>query len=403
MKSNAIVRIVLLSLAILVLLGILLAGLGLQFGWIALRNSPLFNWGWGGISGGTVSQSGSVSAADVRDLKIEWAAGSVTIRPEDTDEITFFETESDRPMVWKQTGDKLAIQFCEHWSWGISGFRKDLVITVPLDWECRDLEIDAASAQVDVRGLCFRNVEIDTASGVCTFENCQVDKLDLDTASGDVYFSGTLNVLDCDAASASCEIALSNVPSRINMDGMSGDLDLTLPDDAGFSAGVDAMSGRFTSDFPTTVSNGRYVCGNEACRIDVDGMSGDVYIRRHGTSNSTVCTIPGCTDQSHNHGVDCNVPGCTDQSHNHSTVCTIPGCTDQSHNHGVDCNVPGCTDRSHNHSTVCTIPGCTDQSHNHGVDCNVPGCTDRSHNHSTVCTIPGCTDRDHDHGGLHHN
>ena len=51
----------------------------------------------------------------------------------------------------------------------------------------------------------------------------------VDTASGNIYFEGTLNALDCDAASASCEIVVNNVPEYIEMEMASGDLNLTLP------------------------------------------------------------------------------------------------------------------------------------------------------------------------------
>lgn len=44
---------------------------------------------------------------------------------------------------------------------------------------------------------------------------------------------------------------LENVPNLIKMDSMSGDLTLTLPEGAGFTVSLDAMSSDFSSDFPT--------------------------------------------------------------------------------------------------------------------------------------------------------
>lgn len=229
-------------------------------------------------------------AEGLREIEIAWAAGSITIEPADVDRILVEETEASDPkytMICKTSGDKLFIRFCDDDLLG-RGFgihlgedlSKDLTILVPMNFTLDSLEVDAASATMHVKNLVIREVDFDGASGTCDFENCVVDQLDLDTASGDVSFSGTLKVLDCDAASASVRAILDNVPNRIDMDSMSGDLDLTLPDYAGFTLSMDAMSSDFISDFETTVRNKNYICGDGSCRISMDAMSGDVYIRK---------------------------------------------------------------------------------------------------------------------------
>lgn len=289
MKTNAIVRIILFSLAILVLLGILAVGLGVgmyMFTGNVFSDSVYHIEMDDQISGGTVASVGSVDASQIRQLEIEWVSGSITIEPsENTDQITFSETEQTEDkykMVWKQSGDKLSIQFCEtKVFFGISIDRsKDLVITVPQDWICNELSFEVASADVEIRDLSIREVEFDGASGVCSFENCSVDKLDVDTASGDIEFRGTLQQLDCDAASANCVVEVTNVPRQININTASGDLDLTLPESCGFTVSMDAMSSDFTSDFPTTTVNGNHVYGDGSCRINIEAMSGDVTIRK---------------------------------------------------------------------------------------------------------------------------
>lgn len=294
MKTNAIVRIILFSLAILVLLGILIAGLAFRHYSFNFRSFPGYIRGNSAENGGTVSQSGSVEASLVHNIEIDWAAGSITVQPGDTDKIIFSETEvreENLKMVWKQSGDKLVIQFRkDNFNWNGFNFgsdlSKDLIVTVPRDWNCKELDLDAASAKVKVSELTIEKVDMDTASGICTFENCNVDEIDFDTASGNVYFSGTLNTLNCDSASASCTVVLTNVPKRINMNGVSGDLDITLPENCGFSASVDSVSGRFTSDFPTTVSGGHYTYGDGSCRIGISAVSGNLYIQKCGESDA---------------------------------------------------------------------------------------------------------------------
>lgn len=236
-----------------------------------------------------VKQTGSVGSADpaaIREIKIEWISGSVTVEPGDVQEITFLESGNGTDkyaMVWKQSGDELVIQYSKDSS--IAGFglhfgdgSKDLTVTVPRGWVCDSLELDTASTDLTVRDMIIREMEIDSASGTAKFENCTVSSLDVDTASGDVTFTGSLSELDFEAASASFTGVLENVPDQVNMDSMSGGLTLTLPEDAGFTVSLDAMSSDFSSDFSTVKKNKSYVCGDGHCKIDVDAMSGDVSI-----------------------------------------------------------------------------------------------------------------------------
>ena len=236
-----------------------------------------------------VNQTGSVGSTDpaaIREIKIEWISGSVTVEPGDVQEITFLESGNGTDkyeMVWKQSGDELVIQYSKDSS--IAGFglhfgdgSKDLTVTVPRGWVCDSLELDTASAGLTVRDMIIREMEIDSASGTAKFENCTVSSLDVDTASGDVTFTGSLSELDFEAASASFTGVLENVPDQVNMDSMSGGLTLTLPEDAGFTVSLDAMSSDFSSDFPIVKKNKSYVCGDGHCKIDVSAMSGDVSI-----------------------------------------------------------------------------------------------------------------------------
>lgn len=296
MKTNAIIRIIAWSLVIVVLLGVLFVfTLGKSFflKGIVLGSSPEASKAAVSLEEAAMhvnapGESIEIDADQIRDLNIVWAAGKILIQPADVPSIEISETEVEdakHAMLWKVSGNKLTIRFQEDTTLGFGinigdALNKDLTILVPKDWKCGTLEIDAAAADLEVSGLEIKEVEFDGASGVCEFNNCVVDQLDLDTASGNVTFTGSLDVLDCDAASANVIAVLENIPSRIDMDSMSGDLDLTLPENAGFTVTMDGMSSEFDSDFETSIKNGKYVCGDGSCRISVDGMSGDVIIRK---------------------------------------------------------------------------------------------------------------------------
>lgn len=278
MNGNMI-RILLYALAIILLVTVLCVGI--------FNNTGILN----NVSthgAGTESSSGTADASTVKEIHVDWASGTIVIQPGDTTEITFSETysgEQAKPMSWKQVGEELTIQFSASsvniFSFGVNvDTGKDLVITVPRDWNCRELELDVASADVQIKDMTIGEMIFDGASGNCSMENCTVTKLDIDTASGDVTFSGTLTTLDYDGASANFTAVLSNTPNSLEMDAASGDLDITLPEDCGFTAEIEALSGDFVSDFPTVTRNGCHIYGDGRCQITVEGMSGDVTVRK---------------------------------------------------------------------------------------------------------------------------
>lgn len=281
MKRNAIIRIIAWTISLVILVGVLVAGMN----WFRPFTSPLGESEIIPVESYGKFGSATVISDDIQEIEIDWVSGNIRLVPANVTSIEVSESTVDDAkyaMVCKQEGGTLEIDYCKNTTLKDLKnlkFSKDLTILVPLDWSGRALQVDAASAKLSVEDLTIREVEVDTASGTCQFDHCTVDTLNVDTASGDVYFEGSLNRLDCDSASASVQAVLDNVPSEIDMDTASGSVELVLPKDAGFVVNMDTMSGKFDSDFPYSAKNGVYVSGDGACRIDMSSMSGKVSIR----------------------------------------------------------------------------------------------------------------------------
>lgn len=278
MKRNAIFRIILFSFLAVVLVGVLISGIALkkyQMPGIVVRKS---------FDAPEVSGN-KFNAGEIDRLKIEWAAGSIVLVPVEGNKISITEEllGGDESMVLKKDGSTLYVQYCEGAvgiSFGSGSLKKNLYITVPQDWECKELEIDAASATVQVENLTIEEVESSTASGAHTFTNCQVGTLKMETVSGDLNFTGTLEKLDFNGVSAQLDLALTNAPKSIELESVSGDLNLTLPESCGFTVDKDTVSGRFSSELPTTEQNGKIVYADGHCEIEVEGVSASVHIRK---------------------------------------------------------------------------------------------------------------------------
>lgn len=279
MKQNAIIRLILFAILAVVLAGMLFSGIALkkyQTPSVVVRES---------FDAPEVCEY-KFSAGEIDRLKIEWAAGNIVLVPVEGDEISVTEEllGGDKTMVLKKDGSTLYVQYCEGAvgiSFGVgNNLKKNLYITVPQDWNCKELEIDAASATVQGEYLTIQELASSTASGTHTFTNCQVGTMKMETVSGNFSFSGTLEKLDFNGVSAQLDLVLTNEPKSIKLESVSGDLNLTLPEGCGFTLDKDTVSGRFSSELATTEENGKIVHGDGGCEIEVEGVSSSVYIRK---------------------------------------------------------------------------------------------------------------------------
>ena len=279
MKKSIIARIAVYALLVLILAGLLIGGL-------CSPGIPMFSFRGSSYSGDeTESHQGSVSASQVRDLDISWASGSITVVPGDTDEIRFSETEtSGHTMVWHVSDETLVIEFSDRiFSFGFrpGKAKKDLTVTVPRNWIGGNIEIDAASTEVQISGLTFDGLDIDGASNRASLTDCTVHDVTLDGASNRLRFEGSLEELDSDGASNDCTLILTNHVKEIEMDGVSSRLTLTAPEDFGFTVDADGLSFDFSSDFEVIRHSKNHIpSGDGRCLISVDGVSTSLEILR---------------------------------------------------------------------------------------------------------------------------
>ena len=257
MKRNAIARIVIYSVLALVLTGILVAVLAFDGFMLPL-----------GSSGGTaVEGEVSLDAAEIHSLRIEWAAGSVQILAADTDRITVSEVrpnDSKYPMTYQISGNTLKLDYgVKSISFGMNQMqKKDLLVVVPLDWVCQELEIDGASLDITITDL-------------------TVGTLKLDGASCDLDFSGSVDEVSIDGASTDATLRCGNRVDSIDVDGASCSLEVFLPKDCGFLVEMDGLSCDFHSDLSGVSQGGDYSYGDRHCKIDVDGISCDVTVKEN--------------------------------------------------------------------------------------------------------------------------
>lgn len=269
MKRNAIARIILYSIIAVVLSGLLLGGLAKDFWGIHL-----------GIGGTTVEGEVTFESSVIENIEIDWAAGSVLIKAADTDSITVSEVapENSKYKMTYQISDNhtLKLDYASgtfsigFGNWSLPS--KDLIITVPQDWICGELEIDGAALEIQVDGF-------------------EIQKIDLDGAGISLRFNGTFQELNCDGAGCKLELTSFCCPTAIDLDGAGCELALVLPFRAGFQVDTDGLGCSFQSDLPYSVNDGCYIYGDKQCKINVSGLGCSVTIEEAALGSNAYAII----------------------------------------------------------------------------------------------------------------
>lgn len=202
----------------------------------------------------------------VEDIEINWVSGKVNIMRHDSDDVILTE-EADRTlpekkqMHWLLDGKTLRVQYIASGERSTTNMKKGLTVMIPNDLSLDDVSINAVSASVEAEALQADKLKINTVSGWVDAECERVNEVEANTVSG------TLS------------LAFDRAPEKITAGSVSGDVSIVLPEDTGFRAELDSVSG----DVKSSLSMERkdkdlYVCGDEGCRIDVNTVSGDLSI-----------------------------------------------------------------------------------------------------------------------------
>lgn len=251
----------------------------------------------------------AAQADSIDSIDIDWIAGDVEVVRGDTNEISIEETSSyeiteENAMRYSLDGSTLKITagkdyaFFNLFSFGSSGLNKNLTVTIPKDKSLDALDIDAASADINIDGAAEINeVRADTASGCIGIYNVTGEKAEVNTASGNIVIDSKFESINTENISGQTEITanckkldMSSVSGEVNAtvgketasidaESVSSNINVTLPKSiAGFTADYETVSGKFSSDFEGKSYDGKFVNGDGTLKIDLQTVSGNITI-----------------------------------------------------------------------------------------------------------------------------
>ena len=264
------------------------------------------------------------ASAPVKELDIRWAAGTVYIQSWTGDRIQFqeyahAELNERSAMLAEYQDDKLSISYRSDYSGtslrNVKG-DKYLVVLLP-DGMLEELDIETASADVQLLGLEQGDLDVSTASGDISATECYTQSADLNTISGDIALSdlytagldlgttsgdlyGTVTADSLEAGSISGDITLTSsemlesaslrttsgyirlnledtAVQSIDLHSVSGDISLGLPFDLGFALKYSTVSGSLNcAGFEMLQQDGKRIYNGGGCEITAETVSGNL-------------------------------------------------------------------------------------------------------------------------------
>ena len=290
------VKITLIVAAVLVGLGLCIAVVGVLMGGRIsdLRNTYYDGREWhhgdaldGSYTGGEIR----VPAESITALSIDWVAGDVKIMVTDGEEIVVTE-HADRGIpeeyaLCLETDNTLRIRYSND-VWGIDMPEKDLTVLLPrtVAENLTAVDLSGVSADFAVGKLTVRDAfSFDTTSGKLEMQsmNAPQAKATVSSVSGNVELDGSFREVKAGSTSGEIDLMLRNAPAAVEVSTVSGEVDVELPAGTGFTLDYSTVSGELECDFPLTKSvDGKYVCGDGACRMEIGTTSGSLSVERLG-------------------------------------------------------------------------------------------------------------------------
>lgn len=156
----------------------------------------------------------SVPAEGVSSLSIAWIAGAVEIVPVSGDEIKISETcenslDDETALCWRVENGRLEIKYSA---------RRDelpvkyLRIELPETVEFEDVAVDMTTSGVSAEGLTVKKLTVGSVSGNLIFRNCTVGTVVAETVSGEV------------------QIGMRNADAKLKINTVSGNVSLLVPE-----------------------------------------------------------------------------------------------------------------------------------------------------------------------------
>ncbi len=278
MKRRIIARIVIWSLVAvfsICALGFGLADEQLSFGFISAYYEDSEDY--------SVAQGRAEISKHISNIEINWMNGIVSVDTHSGDYIIISEhgaTDEDSRMRFLVRGSTLTIQSRKSERFMFDNpEEKTLVVLIPqaMAENLTELSIESLSGSIKIANIKSERLFIESVDAEISVSEVVSRHLDVETVNADAEISGTFESIDAESVSGNVIIKNSVCPS-ISSDFVSGELKIYVPRESSFTASVDSVSGRFSTEFDFTRRMNGYVVNGGEKSFDFETISGDVFV-----------------------------------------------------------------------------------------------------------------------------
>ena len=209
------------------------------------------------------------AASEVDDLSIDWLSDSVTIEVYDGEELVISETSdkalNDSTTMYYYLNAKGTLNI----NYGKPGVRlkgencpnKHLLVRVPQTMRLEDVEVNGLGHHLVMNGVRCEGLELNAVSDKITLNECEVDNIEINSVTANV------------------EATFSKMPKEMELNNVSGETVLWVPEDAGITLEMEGMMSDFHSQLPVVSKWNKKIIGNGACKIECNSVSGELDIK----------------------------------------------------------------------------------------------------------------------------
>ncbi len=236
------------------------------------------------IGDGTIPQEG------IKALEIDWIDGEIEILVCEDAYPSITETSKDElpesaRLRWMiDDMGTLHIKYRES-SYYFSGNarKKKLTVRLPavLAENLSQIDLSVVSSNVMIKNMSAERLELESVSGNFIAEECRFGELDAELVSGAfVCNSPVTRSFDVETTSGTVLLMSDVCPAQINVESVSGEVKLTLPETTGMTLSFETVSGRFINGLGLSQSGNRFVSGDGSVPIRVETTSGDLFLEK---------------------------------------------------------------------------------------------------------------------------
>ena len=266
------------------------------------------NWGWNIFSirnwfDGSFSPTNtetietSYSEDSIKDIEVELVSSSLKVMVGSVSKVTVKITTNlpeERRPVAKLDGNTLSVKTPKNVinNFNLGQYKTNVEITVPSSFNkssrasSRDIKLSTVSGSITVKEITADSFDVEAVSGSIKLLDIVAESVDTDTVSGSTTLEGKVRKFDLDTTSGSIHIKTSDmINSKSSANTVSGSVDITLPENSGFTLDYSSVSGTthneftgFKSDRKTKSGNDVYKNGN--VKITVGTVSGGINVKK---------------------------------------------------------------------------------------------------------------------------